>query len=65
MREPIVTLAAMARRSGIPPEEFLTDLKTLLRDAPPIKGTDPLEREGVAHRLVTLAIEAYYAERAD
>jgi hypothetical protein len=62
LRAAVARCAAAARRAGCPPEQFLVAIKQSLPDA----GATDIERwirAVTRRRVVTWAIEAYYAAR--
>lgn len=63
VRDLLREVAREARRSGVPPEELLVTFKQLWNSlAESMRPQSPDQYERVRQNLVTLCIQAYYAE---
>lgn len=56
-------LGAQARRELVTPERMLVDLKRVIDDVAQMRRMDRSEVEDTRETLVTIAIDAYYADR--
>jgi hypothetical protein len=62
-RKVAAEMGAQARRELVTPERMLVDLKRAIDDVALMRRMDCSEAEETRERLVTIAIDAYYADR--
>jgi hypothetical protein len=64
VREPLRQLSEASKRTGIPPERMIVQLKSLLDSIPLFESLPAATRAAARSRLVQLAIKAYFPESA-
>jgi hypothetical protein len=62
VRVAIRALAGIARRDHVSPEQMLIELKSVIIDAPVMRGMSSAQAEATRAKLVSVAIRAYYGD---
>lgn len=62
LRSALGRFCAQARREQIPPERLLIAVKAALDGLPALPVDPPAVRDSIRQRIVSLAIQIYYAE---